>query len=71
MSEIKNCPCCNGTAKHWFCTADGKHTTEIEDKYIYGGLADHHIIRCSKCGLQTKVYGTNRGAFNAWNRREG
>lgn len=68
MADILHCPCCNAGAKHWFCTPDGLHTSE-EPRMLYGKFTSHHIIRCTKCGLQTKVYGTAKGAFNSWNRR--
>lgn len=70
MADIKPCPCCGAGAKHWFCTSDGKHSTDTPNKIVWGISASHHLIRCTKCGLQTKIYATAKGAFNSWNRRK-
>ena len=29
----------------------------------------HKMIYCRKCGVHTKAFLTDRGLFNAWNRR--
>lgn len=68
MAELKPCPFCGGEAKHYFASADGHFLTNCKGN-IWGRMADHHTIRCYRCGVQTKVYATNKGAFNAWNRR--
>ena len=68
MGDILRCPCCGAGAKHLFCTPDGKHTADVPG-HRYGQFTSHHLIRCTKCGLQTKIYATEKGAFNSWNRR--
>lgn len=71
MDDLKSCPFCGGIAQ--FCATDdgGKYATPDLRKgvMIRGLLMTHRIIRCMKCGARTKVYATDRGAFNAWNRR--
>lgn len=68
MDELKRCPCCKGEARMYFVSANGLHISDFEC-VRFGQLLDHRQIRCEKCGLQTKVYKTAKGAFNAWNRR--
>ena len=69
MANIKNCPFCGGEAKFRYCTPDGRYSTDELNQKVYGVVASHYIIQCTKCGVRTKVYGTSKGAFNCWNRR--
>lgn len=71
MSDLKNCPCCDGRARIMWCDGAGRYVTSstIENPVVYGRELRHRLIQCSKCGLKTKAYATIRGAFNAWNRR--
>lgn len=69
MEGLKNCAHCDGEAEHYYCTPDGKHISPIKNYKLWGQKTSHNIIRCKKCGIQTKVYATEKGCFNAWNRR--
>ena len=66
MAELKPCPFCGGEASHWFTSLDGSCISNVGGN-LWG--CSHHIIRCKKCGIQTKVYATNKNCYNAWNRR--
>ena len=68
MAELKPCPFCGGVAKHYFASADGRHLSNVGGN-MWGVKTEHHLIRCYKCGVQTKSYATNKGCFKAWNRR--
>ena len=68
MAELKPCPFCGSKAEHWYCSFDGKHISDTI-KVLWGMECNHHMIKCSKCGIRTKVYATNKGCFNAWQRR--
>ena len=66
--DLKSCPCCSGKPILWYCTPDGKHIASgVVQRW--GLMTDHHLIRCQKCGLQTKVFATKKGCVNSWNRR--
>ena len=70
MADLKPCPFCGGNnAFAWYCTLDGKHKAASGTQILWGMKADHHLIECKRCGIRTRVYGTQKGAFNAWNRR--
>lgn len=71
MAELKPCPFCGGKAKAYKCDATGQYYTEVHDfiKRLAGRDLTHRFIKCYKCGIRTKVYATDKGAFNAWNRR--
>lgn len=68
MADLKPCPFCGGEASHWYCSPDGKHTSNVGGK-SWGQECSHHIIRCKKCGTRTKVYATRKSCYNAWQRR--
>ena len=68
MAELKPCPFCGGEATHWFCSSDGSCISNVGGK-LWGKECSHHIIRCKKCGIKTKVYATNKNCYNAWQRR--
>lgn len=70
MLDLKPCPCCGGEARHYFANANGLHLSNVCG-VSWGCKFDHHVIRCYKCGLQTKVYATAKGCYKAWNRRAG
>ena len=72
MAELKlrECPFCGGEARHYFTSADCRHISYAGGN-IWGVRMDHHMVRCYKCGVQTKSYATNKGCFKAWNRRVG
>jgi len=69
--ELKKCPFCQGKAQFVACDGGGKYLTPDLRKgiKIRGLEMTHRAIRCMKCGARTKVYATDKGAFNAWNRR--
>ena len=71
MVELKSCPFCGGKAQWRACDGGGKYTTpDMRRGIMIRGLSmTHKLIRCMKCGARTKVYATDKGAFNAWNRR--
>lgn len=69
LMPLKACPCCLGKAKKMFCDASGKYYFETNEKPYQGRILNYYMIQCQKCGLKTKQYKTDRGAFNAWNRR--
>lgn len=58
MAELKRCAHCGGKALVHRCAANGRSYD-----------VTHLYIECEKCGIRTKVYATDKGAFNAWNRR--
>ena len=68
MAELKPCPFCGGEAFRWHCTPDGKFNSIVTER-IRGYETTHYKIECKRCGCRTKVYATNKGCFNAWNRR--
>ena len=70
MPDLKPCPCCGGEARHYFSNANGMHLSNVGG-VSWGCKMDYHVIRCYKCGLQTKVYATAKGCYRAWNRRAG
>lgn len=67
-TDILPCPCCGGKALHYYCTSSG-HNLWGNKTFMAGEKVDHSIVKCLKCGLQTKVYSTENGAVNSWNRR--
>lgn len=71
--ELKHCPFCGGVAQWRACDAGGKYTTpDLRKGVMIRGLdMTHRVVQCMKCGARTKVYATDKGAFNAWNRRAG
>lgn len=70
MAELDRCKHCGGKAKKFRCDAAGRYyTCNSYSTQIYGRELTHRFIMCEKCGIRTKVYATDKGAFNAWNRR--
>lgn len=69
MENLKPCPFCGGDAIMWFCDPTGQYARITPSGLCYGREMTHKFVRCEKCGVRTKVYATNKGAFNAWNRR--
>lgn len=67
-SKLKPCPMCGGEAKKWFCDATGRYSSNVKMNAC-GREMTHKYIRCERCGIRTKVYATDKGVFNAWNRR--
>ncbi len=51
------------------CDGAGSFYSNIGTVQMMGRKLDHKLIRCQKCGIRTKAYLTERGVFNAWNRR--
>ena len=73
MAELKPCPFCGGKPKLMVCDASGRY---YDDKRyytgaegFYGRTMTHRLIKCSKCGVMTKAYLTEKGLFKGWNRR--
>lgn len=70
MAELKRCAHCGGIATKFRCDAAGHYyTRDSYSTHIWGRPLTHKFIMCEKCGMRTKVYATDKGAFNAWNRR--
>ena len=70
MSELKPCPFCGSTAVMERCDKYGQyHTKDIGVVMLMGRDMSHKMVICERCGIRTKAYLTERGAFNAWNRR--
>ena len=69
MSELKRCPFCGGEAKLFVCDGSGSFWSTVGTASIGGRVMSHKLIRCVKCGIRTKAYLTDKGVFNAWNRR--
>ena len=75
MAELKPCPFCGGKPKLMVCDASGRYyddkryydTTGTE--VFYGRTMTHMLIKCSKCGVMTKAYLTEKKLFKGWNRR--
>ena len=69
-NELKPCPFCGEVPKVFSCDGSGSFFVPIgTTANFYGRKIDHLLIRCNKCGIRTKAYKTNKGLFNAWNRR--
>ena len=68
LERLKPCPFCGGIAKRWYSTPDGRYASQFPTK-LWGIFTSHYKVECYKCGMRTKVYATERGAINAWNRR--
>lgn len=69
MDELKPCPFCRGEAKVYVCDGSGSLWSTIGTASIGGRPLTHKLIMCTKCGVRTKAFLTDRGVFNAWNRR--
>lgn len=69
MSELKPCPFCGGKAEIWVCDGAAMYRGKIGAVIVAGRQMTHKMISCCKCGVKTKPYLTERGVFNAWNRR--
>ena len=70
LVDLKPCPCCGGEARHYFSNPNGMHLSNVGG-VSWGCNLDHHVIRCYKCGLRTRVYATAKGCYKAWNSRAG
>lgn len=69
MAELKPCPFCGGEPLIQVCDGAGMYHSRIGTASIGGRSMTHLLILCKKCGVHTKAYATERGLFNAWNRR--
>ncbi len=69
MNELKPCPFCGGEPKLMVCDGSGSYYSDIGTAAFCGREMTHKLIRCSKCGVRTKAYLTEKGLFKAWNRR--
>lgn len=70
MAELKRCAHCGGKARKYRCDGSGYYYTgDSYSTHIHGRRLTCNFIMCEKCGIRTKVYATDKGAFNAWNRR--
>lgn len=70
MAELKTCAHCGGQAKKYICDPTGQYYSgDYDDVMLHGRKLTHKFIMCEKCGIRTKVYATDKDAFNAWNRR--
>lgn len=67
-NELKPCPFCKGKAVVFTCDGSGSFFGQ-RNCVFYGRKLDHLLIKCSKCGIRTKAYKTEKGLFKAWNRR--
>ena len=52
----ESCPCCGGEAKH--------QIVELDDS-----IEEYQVIRCEKCGLETKWCNSESEAWDAWDTR--
>lgn len=71
MDGLKQCPFCGGEPKLMVCDGSGNHYADIGTTVLYGREVTHKLIRCSKCGVRTKPYLTDKGLLKGWNRRTG
>lgn len=71
MAELKRCAHCGGTARACKCDPTGQWYAATYDSVsrLAGRQLTHNFIMCGECGIRTRVYATDKGAFNAWNRR--
>lgn len=69
MEKLKHCPFCGGRPNMWACDTRKHYYSGIETKGLHGLQMDHFMVRCMKCGIETKSYKLKTSAFNAWNRR--
>lgn len=67
MVELKPCPFCGGKAEHLYCY--DSNIGYIYSNIPWGDNGEMHVIRCKKCDAETTRYKTQKGCFNAWNRR--
>ena len=67
--ELKPCPFCGCEAEINACDGAGLFHGKVGMASIGGRPMTHKLIICKKCGVRTKAYLTDRGVFNAWNRR--
>ena len=70
MPDLKPCPICGASKYDIAVYCEGMHLSNVGG-VSWGCKMDYHVIRCYKCGLQTKVYATAKGCYRAWNRRAG
>lgn len=67
--ELKPCPFCGGEPQIMVSDGSGNFYSNIGTVLFMGRRMTHKIIRCKKCRIKTQPYLTDRGVFNAWNRR--
>lgn len=61
MAKLKPCPFCGGNGAMLPCDGHGQPTIRRRET--------HYRVLCLKCKVRTNAYLTEKGAFNAWNRR--
>lgn len=71
MDGLKQCPFCGGEPKLMVCDGSGSYYADIGTAVFYGREMTHKLIRCSKCGVRTKAYLTDKRLLKGWNRRTG
>ena len=67
--ELKACPFCGGKPRVFVCDGSGSYYSNVGTVVYYGRQMTHLLIMCDKCHIRTQPYLTERGVFNAWNRR--
>ena len=67
--KLKPCPFCGGNPKGMVCDGSGRYYDDkryydkLDTKIFCGRTMTHMLIKCSKCGVMTKPYLTEKGLF--------
>lgn len=69
MLELKLCPFCGGKPVLKVCDGSGSFFTDVGTSVCFGRQMTHKLYVCSKCRIRTQPYLTDKGVWNAWNRR--
>ena len=56
MEELKPCPFCGGTPKIKVCDSSGTYRADVGTEVLFGRKMSHCLIKCERCGIQTKAY---------------